>query len=127
MGLGFDLVEASARERRILRQQRENGGQGPAPVVVNKGPGFSMGGPPANKEKKDDEPTKETTPTIDENTTEISNIVYTRDPAIINEQTGLVDVEEAFSHKNYLNVKYLCQKKELMNVGDEQSPAAKQL
>jgi hypothetical protein len=55
-----------------------------------------MGGPPVNKEKKEEEQTKETTPSIDENTTEISNIVYTRDPSILDEETGLADVQEAF-------------------------------
>ena len=66
------------------------------PIPVNKGPGYSMGLPPKAKEEKKQEDDQQTCGVIDENTTEISNLVFARDPTIIDEETGTVNVDEAF-------------------------------
>jgi hypothetical protein len=55
-----------------------------------------MGLPPKAKEEKKQEDDQQTCGVIDENTTEISNLVFARDPTIINEETGTVNVDEAF-------------------------------
>ncbi len=47
MGLGYDMIDAKSREKRMLMQQRD--GININAPVVNKGPGFSMGPPPSKE------------------------------------------------------------------------------
>jgi hypothetical protein len=47
MGLGFDMVDAKSREKRLMKKQRD--GLNINAPVVNKGPGFSMGPPPSKE------------------------------------------------------------------------------
>ena len=53
-------------------------------------------------------------PTIDETTTEITNIVFARDPTLLDPDTKSIEVYEAFQHTNYLDVKNLVRKRELL-------------
>jgi len=56
---------------------------------------------------------------IDDTTTEITNIVYARDPSILDSETGMIYQKDAFMHENYLDVKNLVKKRELL--ADEES------
>jgi hypothetical protein len=53
-------------------------------------------------------------PKIDENTTEITNIVFARDPTVLDPQSKSIELMEAFQHQNYLDVKDLVKKRELL-------------
>lgn len=50
-------------------------------------------------------------PKIDENTTEITDIVFARDPTVLEPNSNSIDLMEAFQHSNYLDVKNLVKKR----------------
>lgn len=93
MGFGFDLVDAGTKAYKAALEARD----GPSKeLIVNKGPGFSMGLPPAlQKEKEEREKAEKAleSPTIkiDDTTTEITNVVFARDPSIIDPDTQTVE------------------------------------
>ena len=51
---------------------------------------------------------------MDDTTHYIKNIVYARDPSIMETENGLVNQRAAFSHLNNLDIKTLIRKKELI-------------
>jgi len=63
-------------------------------------------------------------PKIDDSTTQISDVVFARDPSIIDKDTNTVDQLEAFQHHNYLDVKNLVKKRELL-ADEVSSPRAR--
>lgn len=80
---------------------------------------------PASKDPKTDPASSEpATPKIDDKTTVISDVVFARDPSIIDPTTGTVDQLEAFQHHNYLDVKSLVKQRELL-ADEESSPRAR--
>jgi hypothetical protein len=124
MDFGFDLVDAKIKDRKRAEMIRD--GKNPDTWKPDsKMPGFSMGPAPSQKpetvEKLEPAVIK---PTIDENTTEITNIVYARDPTVLDPETKGLEVYEAFQHTNYLDVKNLVRKRELL-ADEDQSPRAK--
>lgn len=56
---------------------------------------------------------------IDDTTTEILNVVFARDPSMIDPQTGSINQRDAFMHENFLDVRNLVKKRELL--ADEES------
>ncbi len=54
----------------------------------------------------------------------IRNVVYARDPTILEADKSSVNRDEAFQHENYLDVKNLIRTRELL-ADEEQSPQAR--
>ena len=122
MGFGFDFIDMKFKDRKAAIAAKE--GRDPNEKPDSKLPGFSMGLPPS-KEKQSVAPVEQVVlPKIDENTTEIDNIVFARDPTILDTEKKTVELLEAFQHHNYLDVKNLVRKRELL-ADEDQSPRAK--
>jgi len=51
---------------------------------------------------------------IDETTQMIKNVVFARDPTIVEADKSSVNRDDAFQHENYLNVKNLIRTQELL-------------
>jgi len=47
-------------------------------------------------------------------------VVYIRDPSVIDVETGLIDQKDAFFHENYLDVKNMIKKRELLAEAGEE-------
>lgn len=104
----------TVKERRLLLQSQQ-----PA-KIESKIAGFSMGQPP--KELKE-VVVKEENPKIDETTSTITSIVFIRDASMLDDNNE-IDQREAFQHHNYLNVKSLVKKRELL-ADEASSPTAR--
>ena len=61
-----------------------------------------------------DKPTSGPESKIDDTTTEITNIVFARDPSILDTESGTVYQRDAFQHENYLDVKNMVKKREML-------------
>lgn len=60
---------------------------------------------------------------IDESTTKINNIVFIRDASMLDDSNE-IEMREAFQHHNYLDVRSLVKKRELL-ADDAASPTAR--
>lgn len=85
-------------------------------------------GRPANEPKETKEPkeVKEPEPVqpkIDETTSKITNIVFIRDAELLDDNNE-IDLREAFQHHNYLDVRGLVKKRELL-ADEASSPTAR--
>ena len=74
--------------------------------------------------KKDEVVIEQPQHKIDETTQMIRNVVFARDPTILEQDKSSVNRDEAFQHENYLDVKTLIRTRELM-ADEEQSPQAR--
>ncbi len=62
-------------------------------------------------------------PKIDETTTKITNIVFIRDATMLDDNNE-IELREAFQHHNYLDVRSLVKKRELL-ADEASSPTAR--
>ena len=109
MDFGFDLVDAKFKDRRAVYQNKDANLQRfdkkkqaeAENKEVNKDKDKEKGDKGEQKEKdtavqlNEEEIRK---PTIDENTIDITDIVFARDPTALDPQTKTCDIEDAFQH-----------------------------
>ena len=95
MDFGFDLVDAKIKDRKKAEMIRD--GKDPNTWKPDsKMPGFSMGPLPGTNKIEPSEKVEPPKHSIDENTTEITNIVFATDPTVLDPDTKSIDIYEAF-------------------------------
>lgn len=95
MGFGYDFIDMKFKDRKAAIAAKE--GKDPnAKPADSKMPGFSMGLPPSKEKEPAPVTDQPVLPKIDENTTEIDNIVFARDPTVLDPQSKTIELIEAF-------------------------------